>query len=229
MTPVLVFFWPHFDKETEAQKAEKKESRDHDVAAIRAAAWSSNAAVALEEAKNLAEQESERKKGAENKASIFLAVIAAVVPVLASLSTDFFGDGFASRSLAFRAVTLVLLGLGMLYLLNSGIWAFRTFKVSTLYRVDTPDYVKIWSAPSPEENLASEIFAATRLNRDTVNWKVSCIRQAHEFLIRAFVWFSILMLTIVGWEPARQLGIVVAAWTSGVFQTDVAGDIGKIR
>ncbi len=53
------------------------------------------------------------------------AVIAAIVPILGSLVTDFFQQTSNSTSDAFRNVTLTIFLLGMAYLLACGVWAFR--------------------------------------------------------------------------------------------------------
>lgn len=205
MIALFEAFWPHVRRETTTERAEETLARLSDLAAIKNCDWEKETEVALDQARLLAEQESDRKRSAENKASIYLAVIAAIVPVLASLLTDFFNDGFSALALAFRTISIILFVLGTLYLIMSGVWAFRTLSVSTHARVDAADLVAAWQMPKPSTRLISELLSATRYNRSGVNKKMDYIWLAQEFLLRTFLCFAALMVVIVMREPIQAM------------------------
>lgn len=185
--------------------------READLAAIQSADWSKLGGV-LEHARVLTETENERKRSADTKASLYLAVIAALVPILGALVTDFYRPAENAPSGAFGYVTLSLFALGTAYLLACGIWSFRTLKVSKYTRVDINELVLATNSPSPEQEIAREMLVAVRYNRDEVNEKTSRIRMAHEFLVRTFVCFSTLLLCIVFWQPIADFVAFAAPW-----------------
>jgi len=167
----------------------------------------------MEHARQLNSAENERKQGAETKASLYLAVISAIVPIMGSLVTDFFQQSSNSPGDAFSFVTLAIFILGMAYLLACGVWAFRTLKVSVHSRVDITELLHASSSEDPEQYLVKEMLCAVRRNRDEVNAKITRIRMAHLYLIRTFLSFSLLLLVIVLWKFAAA-GLEVA-WALG--------------
>ncbi|RNJ42689.1 hypothetical protein B5V01_21890 [Mesorhizobium erdmanii] len=198
MKRIVNFFWPLLGK-TALSVAEVEADLKKDLDDIRSATWK-KLPNAIEHARQLTEVENGRKQSADSKGSLYLAVIAAIVPILGSLVTDFYRD--ASRQLgdAFGVVTLLLFVVGMAYLVACGIWSFRTLKVSNYVRVDVAEFVAASTSRNPEEDLVKEMLCAVRMNREEVNAKTSCIRMAHEFLVRTFLSFSILLLVIVLWN-----------------------------
>jgi hypothetical protein len=115
MKRVREFFWPLLDPIPRSAAKQAKEDRDGELAAIRSATW--KLPEAMEHARQLTNAENERKQGAEAKASLYLAIIAAIVPILGSLVTDFFQQASNSPGGAFGIITLAIFVLGMAYLL----------------------------------------------------------------------------------------------------------------
>jgi hypothetical protein len=200
MKRVREFFWPLLDKVPRFAAKQAKEDREAELAAIRSATW--KLPEAMEHARQLTTAENERKQGAETKASLYLAVIAAIVPILGSLVTDFFQHASNSPGDAFGIVTLAIFVLGMAYLLACGVWSFRTLKVSTYSRVDVTELLQAAASSDPEQHLVKEMLCAVRMNRDEVNAKITRIRMAHLFLIRTFLTLSLLLMVIVLWKSA---------------------------
>jgi hypothetical protein len=64
---------------------------------------------------------------------------------------------------------------------------------------------------SSEPDLGAPLLLHTRRNPDGVNWKVTCIKMAHEYLLRAFLTFSLLLLVNIGWYLA---GPLIQNWLS---------------
>ncbi|APG93439.1 hypothetical protein SAMCFNEI73_pB0242 (plasmid) [Sinorhizobium americanum] len=168
---------------------------------IKGAKWDKNPEIALESARALNEQETERKRSSESKASIYLAVIAAIFPVLVSLPKDLYGEELPDMSPGWQTVLLGLFVLGVIYLVRSGIWAFRTLAVSTHNRIDATDIVHLWGEPDANSALIRDLLVTTRMNRDEVNAKVAYIKMAHAFLLRTFIAFAILLLVAVLRQP----------------------------
>lgn len=202
MKRLIQLVWPYLEREPAETAIQLEEELKTDIEAINAASWNK---TTLEEARNLNMLESERKRAAETKASIYLAVIAAIIPILSSLVTDFYGRDVGAPRGAFQAVTLTLFILGLLYLLASGAWSFRTLKVSVHHRVDIAELLKASEEKEPDTVITRELLLATRLNRDGVNQKTSCIKMAHEFLIRTFFTFAALLAVIVLWQPVSSI------------------------
>jgi hypothetical protein len=208
------FFWPTIGKPSAGFLKEQNDSDEADIEAIRATNWHEGHALALEEARSFASNEKDRRVSAETKASIYLAAIAAIVPIGLPLCTAFFAETFPKQELWLQILTLSLFSAGVGYILGAAWWSFRTFKVAVHHRLDATDYVHIWADANRKSLLVSELLIVTRLNRHMVNWKTSCVRQAHEFLLRSLMAFTALLLVIVAWEPISKLAKRLAELTS---------------
>jgi len=205
MNNLLDFFWPRLSALTSAQLEDRGKQYAEDLQLIQNATWDNKPEIALESAKALQEQETERKRSSEGKASIYLAVIAAILPVLVSLPKDLYGDALPSMAFGWKFLLLGLFVLGVLYLVRSGIWAFRTLAVSTHHRIDATDIVNLWKEHSSDSALIRDLLVTTRMNRDGVNDKVAYIKMAHAFLLRTFLAFAALLLVAVLRQPATDL------------------------
>jgi hypothetical protein len=210
MIRVVEFFWPRLSTPTTLQLQEKANQHGQDLQLIKDAKWDTHTEIALECARALNEEETERKRSSENKASIYLAVIAAIFPVLISLPKDLYGDQLPGMSAGWQTAFLGLFVLGVLYLVSSGIWAFRTLAVSTHNRIDATDIVHLWGERDASSALIRDLLTTTRMNRDGVNAKVAFIKMAHAFLLRTFIAFAILLLVAVLRQPLINLAHVAA-------------------
>lgn len=192
MSECTDIFWPRLDRESKADIERRKESNANAIRQIEQAHWESVDAV-LEEARTLDSHEEARIKSAETKAAIYLSVLAAVAPLSVTLIQN-----FSNFSCSFQMWQIITLGcvflIGMSYSLRGGIWAFKTIKVRGYHRVDVENLVKIDNHSSTNVALCKEILKSVRSNRDIVNEKVSCMKMAHEFVMRVFVSYSALLI-----------------------------------
>ena len=207
MTNFSELVWPRLTESVD-DKERREDSLKRDIAAIKATIWKKEV---LDQARSLDQEEKDRKQVADTKASVYLAVIAAIVPILSSLGADFFVTGFTTLSPAHQAVTLFLFILGTSYFMASGLWAFRTLAVSVHHRVDVTELLDVNKEMKTEEALIRNILLATRRNRDGVNKKISYIVMTYKFLIRTFIVFTLLILVMVLWESLIAISDFAAA------------------
>ncbi|KSV80390.1 hypothetical protein N183_17515 [Sinorhizobium sp. Sb3] len=205
MRELVDVVWPTIAGQTPAEVLARDAKDAADVVTIRAANWDNDNELALTQAKSLWDVEKERRTSAETKASMYLAAIAAVVPIALPLCTSFYAEKFVKLTASLQVVTFALFVASTAYLVGAAWWAFRTFRVMAHHRVDAIDYANIWGKPDRKSQLVAELLVATRLNRHMVNWKTTCVRQSHEFILRALVTFISLVVIIVAWEPVRSL------------------------
>lgn len=164
--------------------------------AIDAQGWSTNVDVALDEARRIFDAEMARRASADAKATTYMAVVAALVPIGLSVQGAVAEGKIGSAP---SWVNLTILAVGMLYVIGAGLWAFRVLKVSGAARADVPDVLRAWKRRDPRTHLVRSILKAARLNWSGVNEKVTGIRMAHEYLMRAFLVFSMLLIINAGW------------------------------
>lgn len=191
-TKVRDFFWPVFEKPTASELKEISRSERDDIKSIRETGWAAESSLAAEEARRVATEEDERRKTAESKSSNLLMVATAFIPLLTYLETAILE---AKHETAPIWITLPILAVAVAYLCNAGWWAFRAVRVGNYHRVYPVDLVKIWRAgQSIQKRLVAETLVAIRKNQETVNNKVTAFKMAHEFLLRAIVAFSALLI-----------------------------------
>lgn len=195
MRALIDVIWPTLEGWTASERADQHYSNREDVEGIKQCDWSRETEFALREAKDLASSEEERRRAADGKASTYLLVAAALVTLLTYLESAIW-DQKAGTKWASMPVLVV----AVVYLMQAGVWAFRTLQVRAFVRVDVDDLLRVWSgAGDAVPKLVAEHLAAVRRNRDPVNDKVSAILMAHKFLLRAFLMFGTLLVVEAGW------------------------------
>lgn len=190
--------WPTLQPQKAVDRERAEIDLAQDLQAIRDCSFASSGDLVLVAAKQLAEDEDARRRGAEARASTYLLVIAALIPLLTYLEGTVWGQTFGQAP---RWMSLMVLGVAVLYLLGAGRWAFRTLRVAAYDRIDGSDLVAISAQTQPPftEALAKKILTANRRNRDAVNAKVTGIKMCHLFLEFAIRWFGILLLLQIVW------------------------------
>ncbi|MDX5983055.1 hypothetical protein [Sphingomonas echinoides] len=118
--------FPYIEPLTPAQKTAEAQRLQQDRAAIRAAVWNSNEERALDEAQKVAAAEMERVRTAEGKATTYLAVLAALVPVIITLQA---ANWEKKAGPAPDAARLFVLALATVYVAGAGFNAFKTLQV----------------------------------------------------------------------------------------------------
>lgn len=206
------FFWPWLEDLTPAQKKKLEDDLTRDEARIEALDFGKDPEAALEEARRLADREAERRRSTDQKAATYLPLVAALVPLVLTLVSALWEKKAGSAP---NWLNMVLLGLAVAYTASAGHWAFRELKVSVSHEPGLSDFEKAWSVPHPSQALARRLLLHTRRNSKGVNWKVTCIKMAHEYLLRAFLTFSLLLLANIGWY---LVGPLISPWWPAHYQ-----------
>lgn len=185
----LVF--PYIEKLTHAEQVAEDQRLQKDIAAIEAADYTSNDERALDEAQKVSASEIERVRTAEGKATTYLAVLAALVPIIITLQA---ANWEKKAGPAPDAARLMVLAVATIYVAAAGYHAFKTLQVAGFQRIGEAEIAAAWKTQNPLRKLTRGTLLATRRSRDAVNAKVTRIRVTHEHLLRAFGTFVFLLL-----------------------------------
>lgn len=183
--------FPYIEPLTADEEQAREASLAADIEAVKAARFDQEGERALDEAQRVASAETERVRTSEAKASTYLAVLAALVPLVITLQA---ATWERKSGPAPEALKLGVLALATLYVAAAGYHAFRTLRVSGFQRIGESEVAKAWRAPRPLERLARSTLLASRGSRDAVNLKVTYIKVTHEHLVRAFGAFVLLLI-----------------------------------
>ena len=190
------FVWPWLERLSPEELEEREKRPRSDRARIDALNLTRAPDVALDEARRVADSEGERRRGADQKAATYLPLVAALIPVILTLVSSLWDKKAGSAPAWFN---MPVLGLAVAYTAAAGVWSFRVLKVTISHELGLGDFEIAWRKREPVRALARRILLYARLNQDPVNWKVSCLKMAHEFLLRAFITFSALLLFNIVW------------------------------
>ncbi len=188
---ILDLVFPYIEPLDAAQESTEAQRLARDIAAIEGVDWAVNGDRALDEAQKVAASEVERVRTAEGKATTYLAVLAALVPVIITLQA---ANWEKKAGPAPDAARLLVLAVATIYVAAAGYHAFKTLQVSGFQRVGEAEIAAAWRTPSPLRRLTRGTLLATRRSRDAVNAKITRIRVTHEHLLRAFGTFVLLLL-----------------------------------
>ncbi|WP_176593033.1 hypothetical protein [Sphingobium sp. EM0848] len=187
----LDLIFPYIEKLTPAEQAVEDQRLQRDIAAIEAADYTLNDERALDEAQKVSATEIERVRTAESKATTYLAVLAALVPVIITLQA---ANWEKKAGPAPDAARLFVLAVATIYIAAAGYHAFKTLQVAGFQRVGEAEIAAAWQTQKPLRKLTRGTLLATRRSRDAVNAKITRIRVTHEHLLRAFGTFVLLLL-----------------------------------
>jgi hypothetical protein len=199
---VIRLTWPVVIDLSPAQKAADDEWMRSIATSVRQGNWSKDSEVALDESRRLFDAEVDRRKGADAKAGIYLAAITALIPVLVSLLPSLWNDKL-NKVLGFTG--LFVFAWAVTYLLRAGAWAFSTLKVSGFTQLGPGEIAASWKKDSPKAALAKQLSIAVLCNYSLVNRKITGIKMTHEYLLRAFLGFTLLMVIQVVWPVGNWL------------------------
>lgn len=188
---VLDLIFPYIEKLTPSEQEDEKQRLQRDIAAIEATEWTKNDERALDEAQKVSAAEVERVRTAEGKATTYLAVLAALVPVIITLQA---ANWEKKAGPAPDAARLFVLAVATIYVAAAGYHAFKTLQVAGFQRVAEAEIAAAWRTQKPLRKLTRGTLLATRRSRDAVNAKITRIRVTHEHLLRAFGTFVLLLL-----------------------------------
>jgi len=189
-------FWPWLEKRSPEETRRLEERSASDNARIAALNIGRAPAITLDEIRRLADSEAERRRGTEQKAATYLPLVAALIPLILTVVGALWEKKAGSAPIW---ANMLLLGLAVAYTAAAGWWAFKVLKVATSHEPGLGDFEISLKSEHPTAALAGRLLLHTRRNQDGINWKVSCIMMAHEFLLRAFLAFSFLLALNIGW------------------------------
>ena len=192
---IIGLLWPLLDPLTIEETRQHDELLEADKKTIERLAFDSDDVAVIEEARRMADAESERRRGADQKAATYLAVVAALVPLVLTVATAIW-DKKAGNAPTW--LNMLLLGIAVAYVSAAGAWAFQVLKVGGVRSISVADFDAAARAGAPAVELARRTIRRTRLDYDAVNAKVSRIKMTHVFLLRAFLTFSALLLANIG-------------------------------
>lgn len=195
-------FWPTLVPLTPDQVVANDQMRAGWKASVNNGNWDSASDVALEEARRMYDAEQERRKGADTKAGVYLAAVTALIPVLVSLLPSLWND---KTSKALGAISLTIFALAVAYVLRAGYSAFCVLQVRSAHTVGADDISRCWSIQQPTANLAKCIAIKVIENYTGNNAKVSHIKLAHDYLLRAFFVFTVLLGVQALWPCAAWI------------------------
>lgn len=191
--------WPTLASPTPEQVVANDQMRAGWKASVNDGNWDLQSEIALEEARRMYDAEQERRKGADTKAGVYLAAVTALIPVLVSLLPTLWSD---KTSKALGALSLVVFALAVAYVLRAGYSAFCVLRVSNAHTVGAGDISRCWSTPQPAASLAKSIAIKVIENYPGNNAKVRHIKLAHDYLLRAFFVFTVLLAVQALWPCA---------------------------
>lgn len=183
--------FPYIESLSAEEKQAQEKSLKVDVAAIGSAKFGTDEQRALDEAQRVAAAEMERVRTSEAKATTYLAVLAALVPLVITLQGATWED---KSGPAPGWLKLGMLAIATVYVAAAGYHAFRTLRVTGFQRIGEREITAAWRSPRPLQKLARSTLLASRRSRDAVNLKVTYIKVTHEHLLRAFGAFVLLLL-----------------------------------
>lgn len=171
---LIRFIWPHVGTFPPDSKLEI------DLNKIRDANWEGDTASFLDEARRLRDIETARKSSAETKSQIYLAALFALIPILVSLTEHKALKGIVEFDEWYQIAGFILFVVGLLYGVGAFVSSFRALAVRAYNRVDVDDIVKA----SSRKDLTKEILKSVRLDRLSVNHKISFVIVTHELVFR---------------------------------------------
>lgn len=175
--------------------------------------WTLSPVVALEEARRIFDAENERRRGADSKAGIYLAVVTALIPVLTSLLPNLWEDDI---HVGLSNFSLLAFGVSVAYLARAGWYAFQTISVAVAITISPLDIARSWETASPEQELAKRLAQAAIANYSRVNEKITFIKMTHAYLLRSFICFIFLLVVQVAWPFAAS----ILQWGYKLFHQD---------
>ncbi|CAN5494198.1 hypothetical protein BH10PSE12_BH10PSE12_07610 [soil metagenome] len=196
------WIFPILEKPTKQQISDTEQALEDAVKEIAALDFKTDADVALEETRRVSDAESARRSSADQKAATYLAVVAALVPLILTVATAIWDKKAGSAP---SGINMLILGVAIIYVSWAGVWAFRVLEVAVSSRLGHTDFKAAWQKPDPKEHLAQSLLICTRQNHDPVNRKVDRINMAHAFLLRAFLTCALLLLFNVLWYFGAEI------------------------
>lgn len=184
MKRILDFLWPA-EKYTANDIAQDQKDLATDLAIIGSAQWSNADELVLSEAHRLYDEEEERRRVADSKATNYLVVAVALMSLLTFFEGVVWGEkiGAAPRWLAFSLLTLALV-----YAAGFGYWAFEAIKLANYSRIGPTELATMaFSNGANHVPFIDRYLRCARQNQIVNNMRLTYLKSAHRFLFRVFL------------------------------------------
>lgn len=152
-----------------------------------------DAGLAMEMAISLHDAEVRRRQSADTKAALYLAFLAAVIPVIGTLSPTV-SDSFRNPVLA---IDVVLFAIVLVYVLMAGWYAARATAPSVVHSIGDADLAEVFNDKDIRAATAIKLIDATRLNYPLNNKKITYVRLTQANIFRAFI--AVMLIVAVDW------------------------------
>lgn len=205
---LITFIFPFPRPLTSEAKARVKALNDSTEALINSARWDKSPASALEQAARIVDSEHERRRTAERKATTYLAVLAALVPVTLSIQAAEWDNKTGPAPQWLRLLILVI---AVTYTAAAGWNAFKALQVAGIHVIGVHDLAKAWQGSDGPKNLAQSTAFHILASHSAINAKVTSIKVTHAHLIRAFFFFIILLLIDPVTYQLQSIGVISKA------------------
>ncbi|PPC94858.1 MAG: hypothetical protein CTY33_02935 [Methylotenera sp.] len=189
--------WPFVKSLTQQEITQNDLAIKDDNSAITKASWGKNPNLFLEELHRMYDEEQERRRAADTKASNYLLVAAALISILTYFG-GLLGDELPSSKVAaiigYFATTAIVFA--VLYIMGFVWWSFKALKASSYETLGTVDLTKFTKSTSAQakKNLIISLAKSIRSNQDQTNKKMTFVNLSHLFLFRIFIMFSIIAI-----------------------------------
>lgn len=186
------FFFPTITPFSADELEKMKNVESDDLERITNTHWGKNNDLALTEIEKIISYEQNRKKTAETKASTYLAVVVALIPVTLSIISTDWAKNFSSVPEVLR---LSFLFLAVLYTGAAGWFAVAALKISGFQTVATSDLTSIWSKRSYISKLLKLKLQSVRCSQDKINRKITYVILIEKHLVRSAFFFLLLLVS----------------------------------
>ncbi len=162
-----------------------------------------NVDLSMDIAIRLHDAEIQRRQSADTKAGLYLAFLAAILPVVSALSPTI-SDVFQHDVLVLNAAVLAV---ALIYFLMAAWYAAKAIRPSTIYAISERDLFVSLNNACAKAIMASELIEATRRNYPINNEKITYVRLTQAHIFRAFLAITLLVAMDVG----SAVGVAVLA------------------
>ena len=176
-----------------------------DISKIEKSTWKKNENIFLDEARRLRDIETSRKNAAETKGHIYLTALIALIPLLITLSEKGMLKNVTDFSSWYDISIYLLFLMAIFYGVSAFSSSFRALNVKGYHRIDVLEISNAGDEDAPVEHLIREILKSVRLDRETINLKVSYILLTQALLLRMAALFIFILLTS---KVLPKLGLV---------------------
>lgn len=201
--------WPRLERLSSEEAAALTQAGDELDARIRTLQGLGEAESApyLQAAQRIADEEDGRKAGAENRATAFIAAVAALIPLMTWSISNTPPPSTCTHVWPCVAWTATF-GMAVVYFVTAAYWALRTLAVANFHVIGVEDVVHARDLGQPiQKTLIQQTLLQARRNRNTINHKLDCIKVAQRRFFNGLVVLGCLLVL----EPITKFGLLERA------------------